>query len=166
MTLTAILARSDDGIIGTEGINGPCLPWRLGPDLRRFRELTTGHAVIMGRKTFDSIGRKALPNRRNLVVSRSWTGPRLAEGAEWFSDPSDALLSARAGDRSPFVIGGAEIYEALWPHVTRIDLTEVHTIVGLGRGFVFDREKWRETFRSETQTHEDLRFHFVTLERR
>lgn len=165
--LTAILARSDDGVIGIDGPEGPALPWRLGPDLKRFRELTTGHAVIMGRRTFDSLGRKALPNRRNLVVSRSWNGPHLAEGAEWFSSPDDALLAARAHDRSPFVIGGGAIYLALWPHVTRVELTEVHTTVGARDGVSFDfpRSPWRETFRSAEEEFRGLRFHFVTLER-
>lgn len=167
--LTAILAISDDGIIGIEGRDGPTLPWRLPPDLRRFKELTTDHAIIMGRKTFDSIGR-ALPNRENIVLTRSPHAIRSGEVAV-YSRPADAMAHAYRHDPSPFVIGGGEIYQALWAHVTRLELTEVHQHVGLGRGFSFDRSKWRETWRSVEQAHVDAktlvetRFHFVTLER-
>ncbi len=166
--ITAILARSDNGIIGIEGPSGPALPWRLPPDLKRFRELTTGHAVIMGRKTFDSIG-KPLPNRTNIVLTRGLPKGCLLESqgdsTHFAATPEVALELAESFDSNPFIIGGADTYAAFWPQVDRIEVTEVHTVVGLGVAMSLDRSAWRETFRSEEQQHDGLRFHFVTLER-
>lgn len=156
----AILAMADNGIIGL----GNGLPWRLPDDLKRFKALTMGHALLMGRKTFDSIGRP-LPGRRNLVLTRD-RGWRAA-GAE----PVHALDEARgrAGGAALFVIGGAEVFSLAWPIVGRLELTEVHaepagdtTLRG------FDRGEWRETFREAHPGDERHAspFSFVTLVRR
>lgn len=164
--IQAILARSLDGIIGTTGKNGPCLPWRLPPDLKRFKALTTGHAVIMGRTTFESIGRP-LPNRRNIVVTRHVARALDHEGVDvtWCASPEMALRSALYQDPDPFVIGGAEIYAALWPHVDLVWLTTVEINVGLGRGFSWDPMQWTEQTTDEDE-HEGLRYRFSTLARR
>src|SRR5450830_2086628 len=99
--LTIIVATDQQGGIG---INNT-LPWKLPEDLAHFKRLTTGHPILMGRKTFDSIGR-ALPNRRNIVITRN---------ADWRHDGVDAVNSleaavALAGQEAAFIIGGAEIY--------------------------------------------------------
>jgi dihydrofolate reductase len=138
------------------------MPWRLPPDLKRFKALTTGHAIIMGRRTFDSIGRKPLPNRRNVVVSRRWMVP---DGIYVATSPDQALATARDLDPDPFVIGGAEIWRALWPHVTHIEMTRVRTLVGLGRCFSIDEALWRETKREPRQEHEGLPYEFISYER-
>jgi dihydrofolate reductase len=118
--LALIAAVGRGGVLGdSEGHLG--LPWHLPEDLRRFRALTTGHAVIMGRRTHALIGR-ALPKRRNLVLSRQ---PDLAlEGCEVVGSLDEAL-AAVADDPLPFVIGGAEVYALALPRVTRVFLTEV-----------------------------------------
>lgn len=105
-TLTAIVAMTPDRVIGRDG----GLPWHLPADLAFFKRTTQGHTVVMGRKTWDSIGRP-LPRRRNLVLTRdhSWH----AEGAEVLHDP--AALRAMLGDGKAFIIGGAEVYAAFMP---------------------------------------------------
>jgi dihydrofolate reductase len=113
--IIAAVAKND--VIGRGGV----LPWRLRSDLRHFRRLTTGHAVLMGRKTWESLGRP-LPDRRNIVVSRdpSFTAP----GAEVY--PSlDAARAALADEPVVFVIGGAQLYRQTLPFADRLVLTEV-----------------------------------------
>lgn len=118
LPISAILAMADDGTIGVNGT----LPWAIPADMQRFRAITLGHAVIMGRKTFDSIGR-ALPGRRNIVVTRL---PGMASpGVEFVNSPGKAYDLAIERDAEPFVIGGAQIYQALWPFVTRAYVTNV-----------------------------------------
>lgn len=166
--IRAILARSKDRIIGTTGKNGPCLPWRLPPDLKRFRKLTTGHAVIMGRTTFDSIG-KPLPNRRNIVVTRNlaWALDPKYVGLDvhWCASPEIALRDALAEDSAPFVIGGASIYSALWSRIQMVYLTTVETNVGLGIVFEWDPMPWSEGV-DEEGDYEGLKYQFSTLVRR
>lgn len=156
----AIVAMADNGVIGRD--NG--LPWHLPDDLKRFKAMTTGHAVLMGRKTWDSIGR-ALPGRRNLVLTRdrSWRAP----GAETVHSLDEAR--ARAGEATLFVIGGAEVFSLAWPGVDRLELTEVHAAPeGDVRLAGFDRRDWREVSRVEHPADERhaAPFSFVTLVRR
>jgi dihydrofolate reductase len=122
MQLTLVAALDQAMAIGIGGQ----LPWHLPGDLRRFRLLTTGHPVLMGRRTFESIGR-ALPNRRNVVVSRNpeFVAP---DGVEVFASLEDAL-SALLDCDEVFVIGGAQIYAATLPIASRMVLTIVHTRV-------------------------------------
>lgn len=121
--LVLIAAVSRNGVIGAGGK----LPWHLPDDLKRFKALTLDHAIIMGRKTYESIGRP-LPRRRNLVVSRR---PDFAPpGVEVFRDLESALEAAyQGGDPSPFIVGGAELYEQALPLATRLELTQVHDTV-------------------------------------
>ncbi len=114
--LTAVVAATPAGVIGLDGD----MPWRLRSDLRRFKQLTMGGVLIMGRRTFDSIGRP-LPGRRTIVVTRNrdWR----AEGVESAEDPAVALQMA--GKTRAFVVGGAQIYEALLDFCQQIYLTTV-----------------------------------------
>ena len=156
----AIVAMADNGVIG----RGNGLPWHLPDDLKRFKTLTMGHALLMGRRTYDSIGR-ALPGRRNLVLTRN-AGWR-AEGCEAVSSIGEAF--ARAGQGELFVIGGAEVFLLCFPVIVRIELTEVHAdLEGDTRLEGFDRRLWRETFREERAADERHAwpFSFVTLVRR
>lgn len=121
------MAVAENGVIGREGK----LPWRLGSDLRRFRKLTMGHPLIMGRKTFEAIG-KPLDGRDNIVVTRrDFIEGELPDGV--FKAPSleAALATARKqadarGVKEAFVIGGADLFAQALPHATRIYLTHVH----------------------------------------
>ncbi|MEM6497888.1 MAG: dihydrofolate reductase [Pseudomonadota bacterium] len=119
-----VVAVAENGVIGRSGD----LPWRLSSDLKRFRKTTMGKPVIMGRKTFESIG-KPLDGRANIVISRS--APASDDGVIWVQTIEQALDEARkaASEVSAdevMVIGGAEIYRALMPQVDRIYLTRVH----------------------------------------
>ena len=111
-----VVAVSKDGVIG----KGGRLPWHFPADLKFFKNLTTGHTVIMGRKTFDSIG-KALPNRKNIVISRQ---PRTeVAGVEFVTTIEAALERAKTGET--FIIGGASIYGETMPRIDGIYLTRI-----------------------------------------
>jgi dihydrofolate reductase len=125
-TLSLIVAVADNGVIGREG----GLPWRLGSDLRRFRKLTMGHPLIMGRKTFESIG-KPLDGRDSIVMTREPPASGGADGAFFVPSLETALALAREraaarGVSEAFVIGGAHIFELALPLASRIYLTRVH----------------------------------------
>ena len=154
--LSMVVAIGDNGAIGKDGK----VPWRIPEDLKHFKNVTMGHAIIMGRKTWDEVGRP-LPGRRNLVVSRQ---PGLAlEGAEVFPTLEAAIAAARTTDPEPHVIGGSTIYDAAMPLATRIHLTEVHRDVEADTFFPpFDRSVWREVSRRPAETEG---VEFVTLER-
>ena len=105
MLISLISAMTSDHVIGWKAQ----LPWHVPEDLQHFKRLTTGHAVLMGRKTFDSIG-KALPRRRNLILSRRIPDATPAD-TQWFTQLQEALAAAKqAGEQELFVVGGAEIY--------------------------------------------------------
>lgn len=121
MELSLILALSENRVIGRDND----LPWHLPKDLKRFKRLTTGHTLVMGRKTWESIGRP-LPKRRSLVLSRD-TNFRV-EGGEVFQDLGAALRTVADGDQV-FVIGGASVFAEALPLAQRLDLTRVHATV-------------------------------------
>ena len=126
--------------------DGERMPWHHAADLRHFRAITTGHAVIMGRRTWASIGRP-LPQRRNVVLSRD---PHFrADGAEVFADLAAAIAAARAGgDACPMVIGGGTVYAQALPLATVLHLTEVHEAhAGSVRFPDVDERDWTETAR-------------------
>jgi dihydrofolate reductase len=158
--VSLVVAMADNGMIGRDGK----LPWRIPEDMRRFKALTVGKPCIMGRKTWDSLPRKPLPDRPNIVITRD-TGFR-AEGAIVVHSFDEAL--ARAGDAAEIcIIGGADIYRAALPRTGRIHLTEVHTDVeGDTRLAPFDHAHWCETAREDHVTADGLRYSYVTLERR
>ena len=157
--ITLIVARAANGVIGRDGT----LPWHIPADLKRFKALTMGSVMVMGRKTFDSLP-GLLPGRRHIVLTRdpSWT----AEGAERAHSTEEAL--AIAGDERVSVIGGAHIFELFLPLASRIELTEVLDDVPGDTSMDDPRAsgEWRETW-SEEHPAEDGRpaFRFVTLER-
>ena len=121
--LAMIVAASENGLIGRDGD----LPWRLSADLKQFKKLTMGHHMIMGRKTFESIG-VLLPGRHTVIVTRQMDFQ--FEGATVVHSIEDAVQHARGqGDQLPFVVGGAEIYRLALPLVTDLFLTRVHATI-------------------------------------
>jgi len=151
-----IVAAARNGTIGANGT----LPWHIPADLKRFKALTMGKSMIMGRKTFDSLP-GLLSGRRHVVLTRdpAWQ----AEGAEVAHDLAEAL--ALAGDEAA-VIGGAEIIALALPVAGRIELTEVHADVPGDTSLPPLGEGWRETFReSHEPSGEKPGFAFVTLAR-
>jgi dihydrofolate reductase len=154
--ITLVVAAARNGVIGKDG----AIPWRLSDDLKRFKALTLGHTVVMGRKTWDSLPprNRPLPGRRNVVVTRDadWQ----AEGAE------RATLEQALAMADVFVIGGAEIYRTTLPLADRIELTEVQGDFDGDAVFTFDRSQWRETVRENHVSAGGLAYSFVTLDRR
>jgi dihydrofolate reductase len=118
MILSILVAVAENGVIGREGR----LPWHLPDDLRRFKRLTTGHAIVMGRRTYESIGR-ALPGRRSVVLSRD---PAFAPAEVEVVRTLDAALAACAGEEEVFVIGGESLFREALPRADRVYLTRVH----------------------------------------
>jgi dihydrofolate reductase len=157
--ITIVVARAQNGVIGRDGK----LPWHIPADLKRFKALTMGSAMVMGRKTFDSLP-GLLPGRRHIVLTRDpqWA----AEGAEVAHSVDEALELSR-GERLS-VIGGAEIFELFLPIADRIELTEVLAEVPGDTSIADPREtdQWSETF-AEDYPAGDGRppFRFVTLGR-
>ncbi len=166
-SLFLVVAVADNGVIGRDNQ----LLWRLKTDLRRFRDLTWGKPMIMGRKTFQSIG-KPLPGRETIVLTRD---PAFeASGVQVARTWEEAIAvgrsaSQRMGAASVAVTGGAEIYALALPHVDRIYLTQVHASPGGDAVFPnFDRSAFREVRRSDHPQGPDDEhpFTFIDLERR
>lgn len=128
--MNIIVAAAENNAIGYQGQ----MPWHLSADLKYFKATTMGHAVIMGRKTYESIGRP-LPGRRNIIVTRDTNyavDPALLENLKPGTSVEiytslDAALEAAPADA--FVIGGAQIYNLFWPHAERLYITRVHIII-------------------------------------
>lgn len=158
--ITFVLARAANGVIGVDGR----LPWHLPADLKRFKALTMGQAMVMGRKTFESFP-APLPGRRHIVLTRdpAWH----AAGAEVAHTPDAALALARAGDPDApvAVIGGAEIFALLLDRADRVELTEVH-VAPEGDAIVPAFAGWRELTRESHPAEGDRpAYDFVTLAR-
>ncbi len=159
--LILLLAMSRNGCIGVNN----SLPWHLRDDLLNFKRLSSEHAIIMGRKTFDSIGR-ALPNRHNIVVSRQ-SGLDL-EGCEVVDCVDRALESACAWSlehekRAYFVIGGADIYRQTIDRAEQMYLTVVDADVQGDAWFAFDDTAWQELARREFHQNDDNDWNFSIL---
>ena len=154
--IVLVVALADNGVIGKNG----AIPWHISEDMKRFKALTLGHTIVMGRKTWDSLPKKPLPGRVNVVVTRQqdWQ----AEGAV----TAHSLGQATAGTSGTvMVIGGAEIYARAMPLASRIELTEVHKAFDGDARFVLDRTGWHETARENHVTPDGLRYSYVTLTR-
>ena len=155
--ITCIYARASNGAIG----HGGTLPWHLPADLKRFKRLTMGLPMIMGRKTFESLP-GLLPGRRHIVLTRreSWDH----EGAELARSPEDAL--EKAGENDVAIIGGAAIYDVFLPLATRVELTEIHADYQGDTFMPSLGEEWRETAREDHgEEGKGPAFSFVTYER-
>jgi len=157
--LTIIAALARNGVIGVEGR----LPWQVRDDLKRFKALTVGKTVLMGRKTWDSLGRP-LPDRENWVLTRD---PQFqASGARVFSSLAAALAAECKTEL--LIIGGADLYRQALPLADRMELTEIHADVTGDAAFpAFDPADWRELGRVQHAADErnEFPYSFVTYER-
>ena len=147
-SISIIAAVAENNAIG---LNGKLLYW-LPADLKRFKALTTGHTIIMGRKTFDSLPKGALPNRRNVVLTRR---AKDFPGAETFPSLAAALASCSI-DEEVYIIGGASVYAEALPLADRLCLTEVHDTPKEADAFFpdFDRSQWDVAFKEEHEPDE------------
>lgn len=158
MTMLALIAAvAKNGVIGIENR----LPWHISLDLRYFKKTTLGHTVVMGRNTFDSMG-KPLPGRRNIVITRNHNWQH--SGCEVFHSVRSALASC-AQDEQFFVIGGEKIFKAAFPFATHLYLTEIHQDFYGDTFFpVYDKRVWQEISRT-AEVENQVSFDFVVYKR-
>lgn len=159
--IALVVARAANGVIGDKGK----IPWRLPEDMRRFRQLTMGKPCIMGRKTWQSLPKKPLPGRLNIVVTRD---PRFAaQGAVVVHSFEEATARAKTESASEIaVVGGEEIYRAGLPRADVIYLTDVlQDFPGDAHSPPINPGDWRETSCEEHVSDSGLKYCFVTLER-
>jgi dihydrofolate reductase len=160
MNINIVVAIASNNAIGKNNM----LLWHLPKDLKHFKELTTDHTIIMGRKTFDSVGRP-LPNRRNIVITRQNIN---IEGCEVVNS-LDAALALSSGVADVDIVGGAEIYRQAMPLTNYIHLTVVHQNFDADTFFPeIDYSEWEEISREDHQPDEKnpIPFSFITLKRR
>jgi dihydrofolate reductase len=154
MDISIIVAVANNHVIGKDNH----LLWHLSGDMKHFRALTTGNTVIMGRKTFDSIG-KALPNRRNIVLSRSLES---INGCEVYSDVENLLADPSLKHEKIFIMGGGEIYRIFFPLVKKIYLTTVDVEIDGDTTFPEIGDEWieysNESFKADDKNDYDFRF--------
>ena len=154
--ITIIVAASENNVIG----NNNKLIWHLSDDLKRFKNLTKGHHVIMGRKTFESMPR-ALPNRTNVIITRKEN--YIAENAI-VTNSLESALNIASDDAQPFIIGGGEIYNIALNISDRIELTRVHHNFEGDTTFPeIDKEKWIESNRVEKKKDETHSYNFTFI---
>lgn len=156
--LSIIVAVANNNVIG---INNT-LPWHLPEDLKHFKALTMGHHIIMGRKTYESLGR-LLPGRTTVIVTRN--NRYKVEGAIVVNS-LEAALEASSNDEEVFLIGGAELYEIGLTHADKLYVTEVNAEFE-GDAFLpsFDLAHWQEASRESHEAENGLAFSYVTYER-
>ena len=160
MTVSLVVAWAENGVIGKDNQ----LPWRLPADLRYFKKLTTGHTIVMGRKTFESIG-KALPNRRSIVITRRKDFH--ADGVDIAHSLDEALVLSQ-GENEVFIVGGADIYRAALPRADRMYVTIVHASPDGDVLFPdYDKHAWTtmSTERHASDERNSFPYSFVVMER-
>lgn len=157
--ITIIVAIAENGAIGYKNE----LLYRISADLKRFKALTTGHTVLMGRKTFLSLPKGALPNRRNIVLTRDVNAQ--FSGTETFVSIEDALAAVGA-DEQVFVIGGAEIYKQTMPIADRLEVTLVHDVPANADAYFPEiSDEWKEVNREVFNSEDSPAYSFITYSR-
>jgi dihydrofolate reductase len=165
MRISIIVAAAENGIIG----RGGALPWRLSDDLRKFKQLTMSRTIIMGRRTWESIGR-ALPGRRTMVVSRSPDFRTNVDGVATTTSLDQALkITEAAGDEEAFIVGGAELYRESLSRANRLYLTRVCAAVEGDTSF--PEIEWNNWQLVESEDHDadeknEYAYRFETYDRR
>lgn len=162
MQIVLVVAKSENNVIGVDGD----LPWRISADLKHFKAVTIGHPIIMGRKTWDSIGRP-LPGRRNIVITRR--NDLVIDGVDVVKSIDAALdLCRKDGTTKAMIVGGGQIYADIMDQADIIELTEVHCAIDGDTVFpAIDPAKWSETARETFAADGDTpSYSFVTHTRR
>lgn len=158
MNISIIVAVSENGVIGKDNQ----LLWHLSGDMKRFKALTTGHTIIMGKNTFLSIG-KALPNRRNIVLSSSLKKENY-DNIEIYSSIEELTNSIQSETEEVFIIGGGEIYRQFLPIASKIYLTYVHTTIEGDTTFPsLNDDEWKAIAKEEMKADEknDFDYDFI-----
>ena len=158
MKISLIVAMASNRVIGDNGQ----MPWHLSADLKKFRQITTGFPIIMGRKTYDAIGRP-LPNRTNIIVSTNTDYQ--ADGYVVFNDINSALAHAESLAEQVFIIGGATLYAALLAVADMLYITEIHQDFTGDTYFpYFDMNEWAEAAREDIDNDPSVDFSYSFLQ--
>ena len=162
MELILIAAQARNRVIGKQGE----LPWHISEDLKRFKQLTLNHPVIMGRKTYEAIVKrlgKPLPNRTNIVLTKQH---KEQQGVFFCSTPEEALKIAQQHGQIAYVIGGQTIYEQFMPHATALEITHLHHEVEGDAFFpTINQAEW-QLIKKEDKNENEMSYSFVRYERR
>ncbi|MEZ5025208.1 MAG: dihydrofolate reductase [Chitinophagales bacterium] len=161
MKISIVVAVAENGVIGKDNQ----LLWKLSSDLKRFKTITTGHFLLMGRKTFESIG-KPLPNRTSLIISKNYSCH--FENCYIFKTIQDAIVyAAQQNQKELFVVGGGEIYRQILPLTNTIHLSLVHTTIDGDTFFEYDDSNWTVTHTEFISKDEKNEFDstYIILER-
>ena len=163
MTLSLIVAVAHNRVIGV----GDRIPWRLPEDMKHFKQTTTGHPIIMGRKTWESFPKRPLPDRTNIVITRN--SAFTAEGATLVPSLDEAIETAQQspGNEETFVIGGAQVYAQALPLVDRMYMTEVDSAFDGDVLFPeYPSAHWHEVSRTQNTSSTGLNYSLVIYERK
>ena len=158
MKISIVVAASENLVIGYKN----ALPWHISEDLKHFKQITINHSVVMGRKTFESIG-KPLKERRNIVISRD--GTLKIEGAEVVNSLDEAIHRTK-NENEIFIIGGEQIYKIAMPIATHMHVTKVYNNIKGDAFFpAFDENEWKILTQKDSETSEGLKFSFIEYEK-
>lgn len=161
MRISLLVAAATNGVIGRDGR----LPWHLPGDLRRFKELTLGKPILMGRKTWESLPRRPLPGRDNLVVSRQ-SPPGAHDGARWFTTLGGAIAWVQeSGAAELCVIGGAALFRETLPIADSLHLTRVESVVEGDTLMPAIGTEWVEVWSSAPMEENGLFYRYIDLEK-
>jgi dihydrofolate reductase len=158
MKISIVVAASENLVIGYKN----ALPWHISEDLKHFKQITINHSVVMGRKTFESIG-KPLKERRNIVISRD--GTLKIEGAEVVNSLDEAIHRTK-NENEIFIIGGEQIYKIAMPIATHMHITKVYNNIKGDAFFpAFDENEWKILTQKDSETSEGLKFSFIEYQK-
>jgi dihydrofolate reductase len=158
MKITIFVAASENLVIGYKN----ALPWHISEDLKHFKQITINHSVVMGRKTFESIG-KPLKERRNIVVSRDRT--LKIDGVEVVNSLDEAIHRTK-NENEIFIIGGEQIYKIAMPIATHMHITKVYNNIKGDAFFpAFDENEWKILTQKDSETNEGLKFSFIEYQK-
>ena len=161
--LSIVVAKASNDVIGGDNK----LLWHISEDLKRFKDITSNHTIIMGRKTFESLP-KILPNRHHIVITRDKNFKVDSEEVTIVNDISDIISKFKDSEEEFFVIGGGEIYKTLMPHCKKLYLTRVYKdFEGDTKFPVINYDEWKIVNKSEIKINEknNLSYDFIDLER-
>lgn len=161
--ISIIVAKASNNVIGGDNK----LLWHISEDLKRFKEITSGHTIIMGRKTFESLP-KVLPNRHHIVITRDKNFKVDSEDVTIINDISDVISRFKDTEEEAFIIGGGEIYKTLIPYTKKLYLTRVYKDFEGDTSFpVINYDEWKIVNKSEIKVNEkyNLNYDFIDLEK-
>ena len=164
MSLSIIVARDLNNAIGKDNK----LLYNIKEDMKRFKELTTGHKVIMGRKTQESLPKKYLPNRINMILTRTNSGTEIGLNykIKYINDIEEIISNYLSSDEEVFIIGGDSIYKQFLPYADKIYLTKIYDVKLADSYFKFNKDDFEIVSEIKQETEKGLKYSFINLTRK